>query len=53
MSRIIPFNINENIEDKDKIYELEELCRNNSKLSINDIDILLKNLVYSVRKKNI
>lgn len=51
MSKIIEFDINENIENENKISEIEELCRNNSKLSIPEIEALLGNLSYLVREK--
>ena len=51
MNKIIDFVINENIEAKSKIEEIEEQLKNNSQLSVNDIKSLLNYLSYTVRVK--
>ena len=50
MDKVIDFNINSNI-DNSKISQIEQLCESNTKLSIEDIETLLSNLSYLVRKK--
>ena len=51
MDKIIDFNINEEEIDQDRIKEIEELCKNKMPLSIEDVELLLQNLSYQVRKK--
>ncbi len=51
MNKIFDFNINEEEIDQNRIKEIEELCRNNMPLSIEDANLLLTNLSYVVRKK--
>lgn len=50
MEKIINFDINEYVEDSDKILQIEELCKENIQIDTNDIEILLSNLSYLVRK---
>lgn len=50
MNKIIDFEINENIVDINRILQIEEQCKNNNLLNIEDIDILLQYLSYLVRK---
>ena len=51
MNKIIKFNINEITASEEEIAHLEELCKNNAKLSKGQIKILLRYLAYVVRKK--
>ena len=51
MNKIIDFSINEEEIDSSRIKEIEELCKNNMPISENDVNALLKNLSYLVRKK--
>ena len=51
MNKIIEFNINKEIEDKDKIMKIEDFCRNYIPQNIENIELLLRNLSYIVRKK--
>ena len=51
MDKIIEFNINEEEMNQERIKEIEELCINKMPLNIEDVDLLLKNLSYLVRKK--
>lgn len=51
MDKIIDFDINDNIEDSGRILEIEQLCKDNSLLDIESIELLLSNLSYIVRKK--
>ena len=51
MNRIIDFSINEEEIDSSRIKEIEELCKNNMPISESDVNALLKNLSYLVRKK--
>ena len=51
MDKIIDFNIYEEELDQDRIKEIEELCKNKMSLSIEDVELLLQNLSYQVRKK--
>ncbi len=51
MEKIIDFNINEEEIVQNRIKEIEELCRNEIPLNIEDVNLLLANLSYQVRKK--
>ena len=51
MNKIIDFDINTKEEDKDRVLQIEELCKNNIPLNNDDINTLLSNLSYQVRKK--
>ena len=51
MNKIIDFELNETIDKEDKILEIEELCKNGMPISEEDVEILLRNLSYIVRKK--
>ena len=51
MDKIIDFNINEEEINQDRIKEIEELCRNEIPINIEDVNLLLANLSYQVRKK--
>ncbi len=51
MDKIIHFDINENVDSEDRISQIEELCKSNSKLSLEDVEVLLRNLSFLVRKK--
>lgn len=51
MNKIIEFDINESIEDSNIILQIEELCKNNILLDVENIEALLKNLSYIVRRK--
>ncbi len=51
MNKIIPFNINLQPEDPDKIIEIETSCRNGNPINTKEVEVLLKNLSYLVRKR--
>ncbi len=51
MEKIIDFDINEDILDSNKIAQIEELCKNGFQLNTLDVELLLRNLSYVVRKK--
>ena len=51
MSKVMQFNINDLQEDNDKIMQLEQLSKSNTKLIDEDIEMLLRNLSFLVRKK--
>lgn len=51
MNKIIDFDINEEPIQINNVSQIEELCRHNNLLNIEDIHILLKYVSYSVRKK--
>lgn len=51
MDKIIDFNINEEEIDQKRIREIEDQCRKGVPLNIEDVNLLLTNLSYQVRKK--
>ena len=51
MNKIIDFEINKEQIEENRIKEIEELCINKMPLNIEEVDLLLKNLSYLVRKK--
>lgn len=51
MNKIIDFDINEEPMQSNDVSQIEELCKCNNILKIEDIHILLKYVSYSVRKK--
>ena len=51
MDKIIDFKLNEEIANQETISQIEELCKNNELLTVDDINSLLGNLSYLVRKK--
>ena len=51
MNKVIEFDINKEPVDREKILEIEELCKNNLPINDEEASLLLKNLSYVVRKK--
>lgn len=51
MNKIIDFDINEESNNSNNVSQIEELCKYNNVLNIEDIHTLLKYVSYSVRKK--
>ncbi len=51
MEKIIEFELNKNIEDDDKIREIEEKCKSGTPLDMQEAKVLLRNLSYEVRKR--
>ena len=51
MNKIFDFDLNEDIEDDARIMQIEELCKNNGLLDVESVEVLLKHLSYTVRKK--
>ena len=51
MEKIIEFELNKNIEDDDKIREIEEKCKSGTPLDMLEAEALLRNLSYEVRKR--
>ena len=41
MEKIINFDINEYVEDSDKILQIEELCKDNIQIDTNDIEAII------------
>ena len=51
MDKIIDFNLKKCVDSNDRIPEIEELCKKGISISVEEVELLLENLSYVVRKK--